>query len=71
MSRFFQALRRARSARAAAPGVQEADVQRWGLTGQRGARGRVGREPQGVGAGRDGGRRRRGPAMPGAAQIIE
>ncbi|XP_066031382.1 chromodomain-helicase-DNA-binding protein 1-like isoform X1 [Chamaea fasciata] len=33
MSRFFQALRRAGGARAAGPGVQEADVQRWGLTG--------------------------------------
>ncbi|XP_065493811.1 chromodomain-helicase-DNA-binding protein 1-like isoform X1 [Caloenas nicobarica] len=33
MSRFFQALRRAASARAAGPGVEEADVQRWGLTG--------------------------------------
>ncbi|RMC07678.1 hypothetical protein DUI87_17155 [Hirundo rustica rustica] len=33
MSRFFQALRRAGGARAGGPGVQEADVQRWGLTG--------------------------------------
>ncbi|XP_041267011.1 chromodomain-helicase-DNA-binding protein 1-like isoform X2 [Onychostruthus taczanowskii] len=33
MSRFFLALRRAGGARAGAPGVQEADVQRWGLTG--------------------------------------
>ncbi|XP_015485900.1 chromodomain-helicase-DNA-binding protein 1-like [Parus major] len=33
MSRFFQALRRAGGARAGAPDVQEADVQRWGLTG--------------------------------------
>lgn len=40
MSRFFQALRRTGGARAGGPGVQEADVQRWGLTGQRGARGK-------------------------------
>ncbi|XP_030121863.4 chromodomain-helicase-DNA-binding protein 1-like isoform X2 [Taeniopygia guttata] len=33
MSRFSQALRRAGGARAGGPGVQEADVQRWGLTG--------------------------------------
>ncbi|XP_014108940.1 PREDICTED: chromodomain-helicase-DNA-binding protein 1-like isoform X2 [Pseudopodoces humilis] len=33
MSRFFQELRRAGGARAGAPDVQEADVQRWGLTG--------------------------------------
>ncbi|KAM7127436.1 chromodomain-helicase-DNA-binding protein 1-like [Ciconia maguari] len=33
MSRFFQALRRAASARAGSPGVEEADVYRWGLTG--------------------------------------
>ncbi|XP_026711126.1 chromodomain-helicase-DNA-binding protein 1-like isoform X1 [Athene cunicularia] len=33
MSRFFQALRRAGSARAGGPGVEEADVYRWGLTG--------------------------------------
>ncbi|XP_039574063.1 chromodomain-helicase-DNA-binding protein 1-like isoform X2 [Passer montanus] len=33
MSRFLQALRRAGGARAGGPGVQEADVQRWGLTG--------------------------------------
>ncbi|XP_053825641.1 chromodomain-helicase-DNA-binding protein 1-like isoform X2 [Vidua macroura] len=33
MSRFFQALCRAGGARAGGPGVQEADVQRWGLTG--------------------------------------
>ncbi|KAF4801732.1 hypothetical protein TURU_031985 [Turdus rufiventris] len=33
MSRFFQALRRAGGARAGGRGVQEADVQRWGLTG--------------------------------------
>ncbi|XP_030825592.1 chromodomain-helicase-DNA-binding protein 1-like [Camarhynchus parvulus] len=33
MSRFFQALRRAGGARGGGPGVQEADVQRWGLTG--------------------------------------
>ncbi|XP_068876899.1 chromodomain-helicase-DNA-binding protein 1-like isoform X2 [Aphelocoma coerulescens] len=33
MSRFFQALRRAGSVRAGGPGVQEADVLRWGLTG--------------------------------------
>uniref|UniRef100_A0A8C0UY55 Chromodomain-helicase-DNA-binding protein 1-like n=1 Tax=Cyanistes caeruleus TaxID=156563 RepID=A0A8C0UY55_CYACU len=33
MSRFFQALCRAGGARAGAPDVQEADVQRWGLTG--------------------------------------
>ncbi|NWI60833.1 CHD1L protein, partial [Calyptomena viridis] len=33
MSRFFQALGRAGSARAGGPGVQEADVSQWGLTG--------------------------------------
>ncbi|XP_061861120.1 chromodomain-helicase-DNA-binding protein 1-like isoform X1 [Colius striatus] len=33
MSRFFQALRRAGGARAEGPGVEEADVYRWGLTG--------------------------------------
>lgn len=33
MSSFFQALRRAVSARAAGPGVEEADIYRWGLTG--------------------------------------
>ncbi|XP_056196460.1 chromodomain-helicase-DNA-binding protein 1-like isoform X1 [Falco biarmicus] len=33
MSRFLQALRRAASARATAPGVEEADIYRWGLTG--------------------------------------
>ncbi|XP_048150478.1 chromodomain-helicase-DNA-binding protein 1-like [Corvus hawaiiensis] len=33
MSRFFQALRRAGSVRTRGPGVQEADVLRWGLTG--------------------------------------
>ncbi|XP_063999415.1 chromodomain-helicase-DNA-binding protein 1-like isoform X2 [Pogoniulus pusillus] len=33
MSRFFQALRRAANARAKGPGVEEADVNRWGLTG--------------------------------------
>ncbi|XP_068022086.1 chromodomain-helicase-DNA-binding protein 1-like isoform X2 [Melanerpes formicivorus] len=33
MSRFFQALRRAASARAKGPGVEEAEVYRWGLTG--------------------------------------
>ncbi|XP_076204851.1 chromodomain-helicase-DNA-binding protein 1-like isoform X2 [Aptenodytes patagonicus] len=33
MSRFFQALRRAGSARAGGPSVKEADVYRWGLTG--------------------------------------
>uniref|UniRef100_A0A8C4TUH1 Chromodomain-helicase-DNA-binding protein 1-like n=1 Tax=Falco tinnunculus TaxID=100819 RepID=A0A8C4TUH1_FALTI len=33
MSRFLQALRRAASVRAAAPGVEEADIYRWGLTG--------------------------------------
>ncbi|XP_071665447.1 chromodomain-helicase-DNA-binding protein 1-like isoform X2 [Patagioenas fasciata] len=33
MSRFFQALRRGASVQAASPGVEEADVHRWGLTG--------------------------------------
>ncbi|XP_014121854.2 chromodomain-helicase-DNA-binding protein 1-like isoform X1 [Zonotrichia albicollis] len=33
MSRFFQALRRTGGARGGGPGVQEADVQQWGLTG--------------------------------------
>ncbi|XP_071416376.1 chromodomain-helicase-DNA-binding protein 1-like isoform X1 [Pithys albifrons albifrons] len=33
MSRFFQALRRSGRARAGGPGVQEADVSQWGLTG--------------------------------------
>ncbi|NXU32504.1 CHD1L protein, partial [Thalassarche chlororhynchos] len=35
MSRFLQALRRAASARAGGPVVEEADVYRWGLTGIR------------------------------------
>lgn len=47
MSRFFQALRRAAGSRAGGPGVEEADVYRWGLTGQRAAAAGSGPGPRG------------------------